>query len=79
MHATNVVGRSRRELFATHAGEPGRLARCPICQLAIDQDHEEALQLQALRPCARQARRPAANRAVASASPAVEEYAFDLV
>jgi hypothetical protein len=47
--------------------------------MAIDQDHEEALQLQALRPCARQARRPTADRVVASAPPAVEEYAFDLV
>ena len=73
------MGRSRRELFATHAGEPARLARCPICQMAIDQDHEEALQLQAGRLRAAPVRRPAAEPALAFASPAVEEYAFDLV
>ena len=73
------MGRSRRELFATHAGEPGRLARCPICQMAIDQDHEEALRDQTARSLAPLANRPSADRVVAYASPVAEEYAFDLV
>ena len=34
---------SRRHLVVPHAAEPERLARCPICQWAIAQDHDEAV------------------------------------
>jgi hypothetical protein len=39
------VERSRREVFTTHAGDRDRLARCPICRMAIEKDHEEALEM----------------------------------
>jgi hypothetical protein len=39
------VERSRREVFTTHAGDRDRLARCPICRMAIEKDHEEALEV----------------------------------
>lgn len=54
--------RSRREIFLTH-DDRARLARCPVCQRAIELDHEEALLMQAGRAPA-SARPPA--RAVTS-------------
>jgi hypothetical protein len=38
--------RSRRDLLAPHLADPRKLRRCPVCQWAIDQDHDEALQVQ---------------------------------
>ena len=38
--------RSRRDLFAPHIADPRKLRRCLVCQWAIDQDHDEALQAQ---------------------------------
>ena len=34
---------SRRALLGSHLRRPGRVARCPICQWAISEDHDEAL------------------------------------
>jgi hypothetical protein len=39
--------RSRRDLFAPHLADPRKLRRCLVCQWAIDQDHDEALQTRA--------------------------------
>jgi hypothetical protein len=36
---------SRRDLFAPHLADPRKLRRCLVCQWAIDQDHDEALQM----------------------------------
>jgi hypothetical protein len=33
-------------LFAPHLADPRKLRRCLVCQWAIDQDHDEALQVQ---------------------------------
>lgn len=42
------VGRdSRRFLFAPHVSDLARLRQCPICEWVIDQDHAEALTMDA--------------------------------
>ena len=38
---------SRRGIFAPHAGERLRVRRCPVCQWAVEQDHVEALAMNA--------------------------------
>jgi hypothetical protein len=38
------VALSRREIFDTHSDRL-RIARCPVCRWAIEQDHEEALEM----------------------------------
>jgi hypothetical protein len=45
LEVRSAVGWSRREVLTTHAGEPDRMARCPICQMAIETDHDEALRM----------------------------------
>jgi hypothetical protein len=37
-------------VFAPHAFDPPRLHQCPICQWAVDEDHAEALTMQAASP-----------------------------
>lgn len=39
---------SRRGILAPHAHDRGRLGRCPICLWVIDQDHSEALAVNAV-------------------------------
>jgi hypothetical protein len=41
------VSDSRRGVLAPHAHDRGKLARCPICVWVIDQDHSEALAVNA--------------------------------
>ena len=71
--------RSRREVFTTHAGDRDRLARCPICRMAVEKDHEEALQVQAARLRAPASRGAAIAPPLARAPQPVETYAFELV
>jgi hypothetical protein len=42
-------GRSRRGISAPHDSDRSRIRRCPICQWAADQDHAEALAIDAAR------------------------------
>jgi hypothetical protein len=41
------VSDSRRGVLALHAHDRARMARCPICRWAIEQDHSEALAMHA--------------------------------
>jgi hypothetical protein len=41
---------SRRDVFNPHASDVLRLHRCPVCQAALEQDHVEALAMNAQRP-----------------------------
>jgi len=66
------VNRSRREIFLTH-DDRTRLARCPVCQRAIELDHEEALRIQA---CTRAPALPPASEAP---SPVDEQEAAAVV
>ncbi len=62
--------RSRRDLFAPHLADPRKLGRCLVCQWAIDQDHDEALQMRAERDPA------PASRGVASEELVVVDFAL---
>jgi hypothetical protein len=42
-----AAGRSRRGISAPHDADRTRIRQCPICQWAVDQDHAEALDLNA--------------------------------
>jgi hypothetical protein len=42
-----ATGRSRRGIPAPHDADRSRIRRCPICQWAVDQDHAEALDMDA--------------------------------
>ncbi len=44
---TKATSRSRRDIPAPHDADRSRIRRCPICQWAIDQDHAEALAMNA--------------------------------
>jgi len=48
-----AMGRSRRGIPAPHDSDRSRIRRCPICQWAVDQDHAEALDMNAARVQAR--------------------------
>jgi hypothetical protein len=67
------VTRSRREIFLTH-DDRARLARCPVCQRAIELDHEEALLMQPDRTAA-----PAPPKASAVPPPVDEPEATAVV
>jgi hypothetical protein len=43
------VSDSRRGILAPHAHDRGKWTRCPICLWAIDQDHSDALAVNAAR------------------------------
>ncbi len=44
-----MKGRSRRDICAPHDSDRSRIRRCPICRWAADQDHAEALAIDAAR------------------------------
>ena len=40
---------SRRGISAPHGSDRSRIRRCPVCRWAVDQDHAEALAMDAAR------------------------------
>lgn len=46
---SKATSHSRRGISAPHGSDRSRIRRCPVCRWAVDQDHAEALAMDAAR------------------------------